>query len=268
MPLMPLVLMLLVLLEPRLSLAHETWLLAEDFEPPAGASIRFFMTSGMGFPAEGSGIDRRRIEEAVLLQDETRHRLVPAGGTEGALILTGIPEPGLACAWVRLKPRILEIPDAADVEHYLEEIGAPEAVWSAWRDSGGDTLWRESYSKLARTYLHSTPAVRDQSCLGAESSARFDLLPAVDPTTLAPGDPLEVSVYFDGEPLSGQAIGFLREGGEPQALVRSDKDGRVTLMTEGTGRYMIYATNLRPVTGKDFNWESDFATLTFEVSAP
>jgi hypothetical protein len=103
-----------------LAVAHETWLLPEEFAPPAGQSVDFTLTSGMGFPGLGSGIDRRRIEEAVLLQDGNEQALVPAGGRAGALELSGIPAVGVACALVRLRPRILEIEDAEDVEHYLE----------------------------------------------------------------------------------------------------------------------------------------------------
>jgi hypothetical protein len=245
--------------------AHETWLLPEDFTPPAGQSVRFTMTSGMGFPDLGSGIDRRRLVEAVLVQDGDRQRLVPAGAREGALLLTGIPEGGMACAWVRLEPRVLEIPDAADVEHYLEEIGAPRAVWSAWRSDEGRSVWRESYSKLARSYLRGEGGVTGAPCTGVTSGARFDILPLVDPTTLAAGEALDLQVLFDGEPLSGQAVGLIYEGDASGVLLRSDADGRLSVTPENAGRYMIYATNLRPVSGEDFNWESDFTTLTFEV---
>lgn len=245
--------------------AHETWLLAEDFRPPAGASAEFTMSSGMAFPAPGSGIDRRRIAEAALAQGGERRNLIPAGAREDVLVLSGVPEAGTACAWVRLNPRILEIPDATDVEHYLDEIGAPDAVWTAWRGDRGEELWRESYSKLARTYLKASGGDSAGSCIGEVSDARFEILPLGDPTELEIGDALELQVLFDGAPLAGQAVGFIREGEEHAALRRSDEAGRVSLPITGDGRHMIYATNLRPATGADFNWESDFTTLTFRV---
>jgi hypothetical protein len=252
--------------------AHETWLLPADFTPEPGQSIEFRMTSGMGFPDLGSGIDRRRVIESVLRQDGGSQALVPSGATEGALELSAIPGPGLACAWVRLRPRVLEIAEAPDVEHYLEEIGAPENVWNAWRRREAGAVWRESYSKLARTYLHgqlqgANPA-RIESCLRETSDARFEILPLADPTSLAVGTALELQVLFDGEPLAGQAIGLQREGAEPAPLMRSDGDGRVTVTPAGPGRHMLYATNLRPVEADGYNWESDFITLTFEVPEP
>jgi hypothetical protein len=252
--------------------AHETWLLPADFAPEPGRSVEFRMTSGMGFPGLGSGIDRRRVAEAVLHQDGDSQGLVPSGATEGALELSAIPGPGLACAWVRLRSRILEIGEDEDVEHYLEEIGAPESVWNSWRQRDAGTVWRESYSKLARTYLRGEArdggAVPIESCLPERSEARFEILPLADPTRLAIGDALVLQVTFDGKPLAGQAVGMMREGAEPAPLVRSDADGRITITPSGPGRHMVYATNLRPAEADDHNWESDFITLTFEVPGP
>lgn len=244
--------------------AHETWLLPTDFSASAGSSVEFNMTSGMGFPELASGIDPSRLSEAVLMSGEERRSLVPTAAREGALVLSGIPEQGLACAWVHLQPRILEIPEVESVEHYLEEIGAPQSVWQAMEAS--TEVWRESYSKLARTYIKVGTEGSDTRCIDEISEARFDILPLGDPSALAPGDTLELQVLFDGEPLAGQAIGFVREGSEPETLIRSDTAGRATVTVQGVGRHMIYATNLRTADGAVFNWESDFTTLTFRVA--
>jgi hypothetical protein len=74
-------------------------------------------------------------------------------------------------------------------------------------------------------------------------------------------------VLFDGRPLAGQAVGLVREGAEPVPLVRSDDAGRLFFTVAGPGRHMIYATHLRPASADDYNWESDFITLTFEAGS-
>ncbi len=252
--------------------AHETWLLPSSAEIAPGETVEFVMTSGMGFPALGSGIDRSRIVDAVLMQGAERQSLVPSNAFEDALELSAVPGPGLACSWVQLRPRVLEIPEKDSVEHYLEEIGADDKLYEAWRSQGADSLWRESYGKLARNYLAVGLAVGDESdasgnsCIGEVSAARFDILPLSDPTSLSIGDTLEVQLLFDGEPLVGQSIGLQIEGASPAELVRSDAEGRVRVTLNGTGLHMIYATHLRPApAGEDFNWESDFVTLSFNV---
>ncbi|MEE4278593.1 MAG: DUF4198 domain-containing protein [Halieaceae bacterium] len=246
--------------------AHETWMLPGSFSAEPGESLEFTLTSGMSFPSLGSGIDQRRIMEAVMLQhEEPAQTLVPSRALEGALELTGIPDPGLVCAWVQLRPRILQIDDPDDVEHYLDEIGVAEALRESWE--ADDSLWRESYSKVARSYLRAGDAQSGQGCIEEPTAARFDILPLADPTTLSPGDRLPLQVLFDGEPLAGQAVGTMREGESAMPLQRSDESGRLEVSVAAGGRHMIYATNLRKAAGgDDFNWESDFITLTFDVA--
>lgn len=247
-------------------IAHETWLLPESFEPEAGAPTTLLMTSGMAFPALDSGISPVRIKEAVLSQNGERSLLVAAGGRVNALELSAAPESGAACAWVVLRPRILEIKVDA-VAHYLEEIGADEAVWTAWEAQPEPRQWRESYSKLSRTYLRSAGESDGKACWTDQSIGRFEILPLGDPTSLAAGDTLEFQLLFDDEPLARQAVGLVRAGDAPNALVHSNAEGILTLSFASDGQYMIYATNLRPVAGDDFNWQSDFTTLTLQVGS-
>lgn len=244
--------------------AHETWLLPADFAP-GERSLEFTLTSGMRFPEPGTGIDPLRIVDARLLENGDTQALVPAGTREGVLDLAGNTSGGAACAWVRLRPRVLEIESDDDVAHYLEEIGAPDAVRDAWRRARDTEVWRESYSKLARTYLAGRDGRVATPCWNASAGARFDILPLADPTTLSEGDRLELQVRFDDAPLAGQAIGFVRDGARPAALVRSGDDGRVTVTMSAPGRHMVYATYLRRVDNPAYGWESDFATLTFFV---
>lgn len=245
--------------------AHETWLLPDDFAPPADSSVEFSMTSGMGFPALGSGIDQSRIASATLDDGQEVTNLVPSAAREGALSLSGFAADSTSCAAVLLHPRILEIKGDDRVEHYLEEIGAGSEVWDAWETASQPREWRESYSKFARTYL-AGQSDEASPCWQTPSEARFDVLPMSNPTQLKAGDSLRLQLLFDGKPLANQAIGIVREGDEPGPLLRSDGSGQVVVNTSGRGRHMVYATNLRPARGDDFNWESDFVTLTFMVN--
>lgn len=250
------------------ALAHETWLLPDDFSPEMGESISYSMTSGMGFPAAGSAINADRVVDAAHIAGNVRLPLALGTAPDGALTIRAEVGEGVNCAWVQLRPRILEIPERDDVAHYLEEIGAPEAVWEHWQPEIGQELWRESYSKLARSYLRPNGAVPAATCLSSAAGARFDIRPLRDPTSLKAGDTLSLQVFFDGEALAGQSVTAVREGAQPQILQRSNADGLLEVTLRGAGRYMIYATHLRPADGDDFNWESDFVTLTFKVANP
>ncbi|MEM6962459.1 MAG: DUF4198 domain-containing protein [Myxococcota bacterium] len=248
------------------SSAHETWLLPDDFSPATGSLIEFQMSSGMGFPAKGSAITPDRVVDASLANNSSIEALDPQRATQGGLSLQALAKEGLNCVWVQLRPRILEIPDHDDIEHYLEEIGAGDSVWQHWTAEKDEELWRESYSKLARTYLRASASGAATDCTATASRSRFDILPQQDPTQLSAGESLDLRVLFDGEPINDQSVAVVREGDQPQALLSSDEKGLLRVQTTGTGRYMVYATHLRAIDRDIFNWESDFVTLTFEVS--
>lgn len=247
------------------STAHETWLLPDDFSPAAGSLVEFQMSSGMGFPAKGSAITPDRVVDASLANNLSIHALDPQRATDGGLSLQALAKEGLNCVWVQLRPRILEIPDHDDIKHYLEEIGAGDSVWQHWNAEKDEDLWKESYSKLARTYLRASASGATPDCTATASKSRFEILPLQDPTQLRAGGSLDLRVLFDGEPISGQSVAVVREGDQPQPLLSSDEKGLLKVQTTGIGRYMVYATHLRAIDRDNFNWESDFVTLTFEV---
>lgn len=245
--------------------AHETWLLPDSFSPGSGATVEFQMSSGMSFPAPGSAITPDRVASATLVSSVQSADLEMQTMGEGVLVMQGKAQEGLNCARVQLKPRILEIPAHDDVEHYLEEIGASESVWNHWRADRDGSLWRESYSKLARTYLRAPSEAIEAGCIATSVDSGFDILPSQDPTQLSRGASLQLKVLLNGQPLAGQAVGVVREGSPPDELRRSNEKGYLEVPLNGTGRYMIYATHLRPADGENFNWESDFVTLTIEI---
>jgi len=45
----------------------------------------------------------------------------------------------------------------------------------------------------------------------------------------------------------------------------TDGEGRTSFRIKRAGRYLIRATELRPSTRPDLEWESDFTTLTVEI---
>jgi hypothetical protein len=64
----------------------------------------------------------------------------------------------------------------------------------------------------------------------------------------------------EGKPVAGFPVGIV-----PGTSVITDSQGMATVTALQPGRYLIRATKLRRSTSKDYDWESDFATVTFDV---
>jgi len=248
------------------ALAHDTWLLPAAAQAKPGGSLALAMTSGMAFPQEESPIRPDRIARSGV---RLAGRELPLGGLkEGEKALALVAElgrPGVATFWLDLHPRTLDL-TAEDVEHYLEEIGAPPAVRARWQAAPEPRRWRESYSKHVKTFVRVGAAADDRSWAEPVGSA-LELVPERDPTALLAGDELVMRLLRNGAPAAGVTVGLLRAGDAKSVDRATGDDGRVTFTVAAAGWYLLRSTDLRPASGADLDWESDFATMTFEVGA-
>jgi uncharacterized GH25 family protein len=127
-------------------------------------------------------------------------------------------EPGVAALWVESRPRTLTL-EPKEVEHYLQEVGASPAVRARWQSS---RRWRESYAKLAKTYVRVGAPEGDRSW--AEPVGQpLEMVPGRDPTSVVAGDELPVIVLKAGKPLPGltvagsRGVDVSRSSGRPMA---------------------------------------------------
>jgi uncharacterized GH25 family protein len=160
------------------------------------------------------------------------------------------------------RPRTLDLkPD--EVEHYLEEIGAVDTVGEQWRRSP-DKAWRETYVKVAKTFVRVGDAQKDESW-SEPVGASLELVPASDPTALSSGHDLAFVVLWKGKPLAGLAVGAVAGAGAKPALATTDAQGRVTFRLDRPGPWLFRATLIQPVAGRHGEWESVFTTVTVHV---
>ena len=245
--------------------AHDTWLLPAQSRVEPGASVSLGMTSGMDFPKDESAIAANRVgRSGVRVGDAERPFARQEEGEQALRLAVELPRPGIATAWIELAPRTIDLtPD--DVAHYLEEIGAPAAVLARWQAMPEPRRWRESYRKHVKTFVRVGDGASDRSWAEPVGSP-LELVPEQDPTAFRAGDQLTVRLLRGGAPASGLTVAMVRAG-EPAAVHRqTGADGRASFTLEHEGWYLVRATDVRPATGKDLDWESDFATLTLEVT--
>ncbi len=248
----------------RAAAAHDTWLLpATDRVEPNGA-ITLALTSGMAFPANESAIDPARIESARLRVSRQVIDLKTDKASSGALMFSVIPtHAGLGTLWVELLPRTLEL-EPSDVREYLAEIGAPADVTRRWEASPPPHRWRESYRKHTKTFVV-VGAPAGDATWSVPVGMALELVPGKDPAGLKKGDVLTVRLLRNGQPAAGLGVGLVGEGSKDAVLRTTDASGQVSFDLTRSGRWLLRATDLRPSTEKDHDWDSDFATLTFSV---
>ena len=244
--------------------AHDTWLLPSRSHASPGDVVELAMTSGMAFPANESAIGPERLARAAVRLAGDELELSDRREDEEALSLRApLPSAGVATAFVELAPRTIEL-TAEDVAHYLEEVGAPPSVLERWRATPEQRRWRESYRKHTKTYVRVGSAATDRSWAEPVGSP-LEIVPESDPTQVPAGGSLTARLLRDGTPLAGATVALVRAGESAAVSVQTDAAGRATFSLPAAGWYLLRSTDLRPAKGPDLDWESDFATLTFDV---
>jgi len=171
---------------------------------------------------------------------------------------------GIATIWTSLEPKALDL-TPAQVEGYLDEIGASDEVRKAWATSPEPKVWHETYAKHAKTFVRVGRADGDRSWADPVGM-RLEIIPEVDPTALKSGDEIVVRVLRNGAVAAGFAVGLVGPNGKSVDLRRTDLDGRVAFRLVSAGRWLLRGTDLRVADVDTGTWESDFTTLTLEAA--
>jgi len=244
--------------------AHDTWLLPAQFRTDDGAILTFHLTSGMAFPAPETAVAADRLIEAKLRLAGRTVLLDPGAAARSLALAAGPAGQGVAVAWIATRERTLEL-TTAEVEHYLEEVGALDSVGAEWTRAGRPR-WRETYSKLAKAFVR--VGARGDDAWGPPVGLDLEIVPETDPTALSAGDTLGVRVLWKGRPLAGQSVGAAGAPPAKPMLARTGEDGRVSFLLSQAGPWLVRATRILPAPSRPGEWDSVFTTVTFEARQP
>jgi uncharacterized GH25 family protein len=241
-------------------LAHDTWLLPRTPRVTADKPARFDLTSGMAFPQRESPIKPERVASGGWRVGAARGGFDQSEAADSSLVVQVTPtDEGTAVVFLSLGPRDIDLePD--EVEHYLEEIGAPDALRRDWEQSG--MPFHETYTKHAKTFVRVGAGGEDATCLRPVGLA-IEFVPQRDPTALAVGDSLVVKAVKRGNEMESFAVGIACGATGESQMLRTNKAGFVAFSITSGGWWMVRGTELRRKS--DGTFESDFSTLTFFV---
>lgn len=241
------------------ALAHDTWLLPMR---DAGATTALEFTSGMDFPNADYAIKPDRIATRGCRVGGTKCELTTGKSGEHALSLSADMDRAEAgVAWIDLAPKTLSL-DADKVEEYLAEIDPPADVRAAYMAQPEPRLWRETYVKHAKAFTGaaSTTPTAWSKAVGSE----LEITPVAD-STLSKDSDARFQVISGGEPLPDFAVGVIGGIGATPRLLRTNGNGEFSIRIDRSGYWLLRVTELKPSTAKDIDWDSHFATLSFDV---
>ncbi len=248
--------------------AHDMFLKPARFFAPENAEVLVRVLNGTFSKSENS-IARPRVGDFSVVSPAGRTPLdtsawSAAGDTSTFRVRTGAS--GTYVVGASTRPSIIPLA-AAEFNEYLRSDGIPD-VLAARRSRGElDKPARERYHKHVKALIQvgSTRTDHYATVLGYPA----EIVPMVNPYSLAAGSVLPVRTMVDGAPLGNQYVlygGRTANGGRiVQRSVRSDSAGVARIPMRVAGTWYIKFINMARMQGDSVDYESKWATLTFQV---
>lgn len=242
--------------------AHDFWVRASDYRPAKGDTVNFRLHVGVEFGGEvlpriapwivrfdyqdGSGVHPVPGE----LGDD------PAGHLDSVERVTSVIYQG--------QRKVVDL-GAAKFHSYLREEGLEHILAQRQALGEQEESVREWYSRYAKAILH--PRGGEGEAWAFRFGMPLELVPLNDPYALD-GNHLRVRLLWQGEPLPDVRVAAYSEGRPKEQLhARTDADGVARLALPYPGLWLVKAVHMlrAPADAKDHQWESFWASLTFET---
>lgn len=171
------------------------------------------------------------------------------------------------------RPNVISM-SSADFDTYLRHDGIEDMIAAragAGAGAGPATI-RERYSKHVRAVVQVGTKLTDDAARPFGYPA--EILLTTNPATLKAGDTLNFRVLHKGKPLANQLVygsyqgyhGHDDGGGHMNKIkLRTAADGTGSVRIERAGKWYLTLNAMRKVNEPGVDYESNWATVTFEV---
>ena len=241
--------------------AHYTYIMPDSFRVVPGGTVKIGFHAADGFPGSTQVIKRltdasfrvagKSIAISPTTEDKRLAAMVTIAGT-GHVVATAI------------NAATVDTMNAKSFTGYLEEENLTHVVEARVKAGEADKPARERYTMFAKSILlagapdegYKTPA-----------GHTIEIVPEKDPYSLKPGEAMPVRVLLRGKPAASlelMAASTGSFGSKSRSIGKTGMDGRISVPVTA-GAWRLHTIHMERSSQPDADWESFWATLTFEV---
>ncbi|MEO8381811.1 MAG: DUF4198 domain-containing protein [Acidobacteriota bacterium] len=247
---------------PLFAAAHDFWIEPSTFRPAVGTSVGVSLRVGQQLQGDPLPRIPRLIDRFVL---RGRGAETPVAGQPGAdpAGTARIAEGGLH--WLGYQTHAYPVTlEAKKFEDYLKEEGLESII--ARRKALGQSAapGREQFHRCAKALLWTDGG---DTVSSKPLGFTLELVPRKNPYTLRAGASLPLTLLWRGKPVAdGLVVAMNRDAPQSAVRARTNAKGEVSLPLARTGLWLVKAVTMGPApAGADADWESWWASLTFEL---
>jgi uncharacterized protein DUF4198 len=248
--------------------AHDLFLKFDSFflEPNKKTTVR--LMNGY-FNRSENAVARDRMRDVSVITPSGDRANPPASDwrdeNNSALLSLQTGVEGTYVAGVSTNPREITL-NAAQFNDYLRHDGVPDMLAQRRRDKELGKSARERYSKHVKAIFQ----VGESRTGGFKTPLGYpvEIIPRQNPYELKTGNTLEVLCVKDGEPVANQFVMAGREANRRVIAspgVRADSNGVARVKLAGRGKWFIKFIHMTKLKQADLDYESKWASLSFEI---
>lgn len=242
--------------------AHEFWVEPSTFNPARGARLDVRLCVGDGFEGWPLARNDQQIERFAAIGRSGEQPLLGLDGADPAGIAR-LPAPGGYIVAYESKHSLARMP-AEQFSEYLKEKGLERILALRERRHESQRAVRDAYSRHAKALIRVSESL--DALIDRAIGLRLELIAERDRA----GNAQTFQLLYDGKPLAGARVTATRLGAADSDLqARTDQHGRAAFNLQTAGAWRIASVHMIEARGSvAADWESLWASLTFELSAP
>ena len=244
--------------------AHDFWIEPTGFMADLGRVVGVKLRVGQDFHGDPVPRQDELIGDFVVVDASGRRQVVGRDGSDPAGLLR-VTSPGLMVIGYHSRPSAVTLP-ADKFTAYLKEEGLDTVIDARARGEASQREGREIFSRAAKSLVRSgaMAAGAGDRTLGFP----IELVAERNPYQMKTGETLPVRLTYRNAPLAGAlVVAFNQRHPYHKLSARSDRDGRASFAIDEPGPWLVKAVHMVPApAGSNADWESFWASLTFEIS--
>jgi uncharacterized GH25 family protein len=155
-----------------------------------------------------------------------------------------------------------------DFSDYLEHEGLDETISDRKNKGISEQMAREKYSKHVKAILQ--VGEKRTNHFATQLDYPIEFIPLKNPYDITVGDKMSFRLLYLGDPLTNKTVHVSsRENrsvrGTEEVALKTDNKGEVSFEIANIGQWYIATIHMLESDEEDFDYESNWATLTFEV---
>lgn len=250
------------------ALAHDLFLKLDSFFVAVNQKVTIKILNGSFMASDGAVNFARLADLTVISPSGTRTKPLEADFTkdEKTSYLNIQPtDSGNYLVGLSTMTREIDL-EAKSFNEYLVEDGIPDTLAERERDKELEKNIRERYSKHVKILFQ----VGDKQTSNFNKVLGYpvEIIPRNNPYKLNSGDTFEFLCLKDGKPLANQYVMTGHDDGTNLRIgenIRTDKKGIGKVKLTASGKWYVKFINMTKLTDPKLNYESKWATLTFEI---